>query len=65
MTELLTWLGNQVDSPDLSDQDLLNGFPLLQLCALISPSSVDLTWYTTKDAWECPNISLRNYGIKF
>ncbi|KAJ3315661.1 hypothetical protein HDV04_002075 [Boothiomyces sp. JEL0838] len=68
--ELLDWLAVQVDSEPIKDQDLLNGFVLLQLISLISPSSVDLTWYTTPEAWDCPNISLRNYvtlskGIKY
>ena len=35
---------------------------LIELLSLIAPSSVDLTWYTTQEAWECPNISLRNYA---
>ncbi|KAJ3326226.1 hypothetical protein HDV06_000102 [Boothiomyces sp. JEL0866] len=68
--DLLEWLAVQVDSEPINDQDLLNGFVLLQLISLISPSSVDLTWYTTPEAWDCPNISLRNYvtlskGIKY
>ncbi|KAJ3274880.1 hypothetical protein HDV01_001744 [Terramyces sp. JEL0728] len=52
----------------MQEQELLDWLAI-QLLSLISPSSVDLTWYTTPEAWDCPNISLRNYvtlakGIK-
>lgn len=45
-----------------TESDVLDGFPLLQILSILSPSCVDLNWYSTKDALECQNISLRNYG---
>jgi hypothetical protein len=62
--ELLEWLGATIENDDgVSLDDLKNGLPLLQLLSLISPATVNLTWNTTLEAQECPNISLRNYGI--
>lgn len=56
-------LGALVDRPDLTENDLVEGFVLLQLLSLISPSSVDLGWYATDEALQCPNITLRNHVI--
>ena len=66
MFEHLKWLSSAIDSEEeVSITDLTNGFPLLQVLSLISPASVDLSWNTTPEAQECPNISLRNYSIIF
>jgi hypothetical protein len=63
-------LGTMVDKPDLSDQDLVGGFVLLQvsirltkLLSLISPSSADLSWYTSEAALKCANIPLRTHIV--
>jgi hypothetical protein len=63
-SDLLKWLADTIENDDgVSLEDLKNGLPLLQLLSLISPATVNLAWNTTLEAQECPNISLRNYGI--
>jgi hypothetical protein len=61
---IFNWIHNILNDNEISENDIKEGFPLLQVLSLLSPASVDLNWYTTSDALECPNIALRNYGIK-
>ncbi|KAI8809794.1 hypothetical protein BJ742DRAFT_770929 [Cladochytrium replicatum] len=47
--DLLTWVREQTSAPDLTIDDCLHGFPLLQICALQWPSSFDLSTYPTSE----------------
>jgi hypothetical protein len=44
-TQILEWLGNQVDSPDLSEDDLKNGLCLLQV---LNTNSASLIYFAFK-----------------
>jgi hypothetical protein len=56
-TEEIQWLGTMVDDEALTKDEIINGFPLLQLLSLISPTSVDLGFLTAQ--WNSPDIDTK------
>lgn len=55
--EEIRWLGTMVDDETLTKDEIINGFPLLQLLSLVSPASVDLGFLTTQ--WNSPDIDTK------
>ncbi|KAH6577478.1 hypothetical protein BASA62_000855 [Batrachochytrium salamandrivorans] len=60
-THKLMFAGSLIGRDDLTDTHLIEGFVLVQLLSLISPSSVDLAWYTTDSAMKCDNLPLHSH----
>ncbi|TPX63387.1 hypothetical protein SpCBS45565_g06658 [Spizellomyces sp. 'palustris'] len=55
------WLDELLGGDGLTLDDVKEGFALLQLLSLLSPTSVNLAWYSTTSAFECVNIKERIY----
>ncbi|KAJ3127862.1 Calmodulin-regulated spectrin-associated protein 2 [Nowakowskiella sp. JEL0407] len=49
MEEHLQWIQQVTSDHDISLSDLYNAFPLIQLISILSPSSIDLSYYTSED----------------
>ncbi|KAH6581582.1 hypothetical protein BASA61_009001 [Batrachochytrium salamandrivorans] len=60
-THKLMFAGSLIGRDDLTDTHLIEGFVLVQLLSLISPSSVDLAWYTTDSAMKCDDLPLHSH----
>ncbi|KAJ3417175.1 Calmodulin-regulated spectrin-associated protein 1 [Chytridiales sp. JEL 0842] len=59
----LAWIADTLDQPSMKQEDLIDGFALVQTLSILSPSSVDLAWYTTDEALNCNNLISQNYRI--
>ncbi|KAI8927524.1 hypothetical protein BC831DRAFT_452210 [Entophlyctis helioformis] len=59
----LAFVASLVGRDDLALEHAVEGFVLLQLLSLISPSSIDLGWYMTDAALACPNLAMRNHDM--
>ncbi|KAJ3299477.1 Calmodulin-regulated spectrin-associated protein 1 [Borealophlyctis nickersoniae] len=55
----VSWLGALLGRDDVTGEDLQDGFVLLQLLTLISPSSTDLEWYSSPSAMSLEPDELR------
>ncbi|KAJ3411880.1 Calmodulin-regulated spectrin-associated protein 1 [Chytridiales sp. JEL 0842] len=54
--QLKEWLPEFVGRPDMCMEDFSDGFVLVQILSLISPSSIDLAFFITDEALSHPNL---------
>ncbi|KAJ3316622.1 hypothetical protein HDU76_001664, partial [Blyttiomyces sp. JEL0837] len=59
---LALWLPALLDREDdfMLMEELADGFILVQILGIISPSSIDLTWYMSSEAMSCPDLTPQN-----